>query len=122
MWLKEAWIEWLGGECIWELYAGTEAQATTVITGTQWLEHRGSVGRPITGEVRILDADGRELPPGEVGEVYLRRQAGTDPTYRYIGAEARARGPKGRASNRRGAGRPGFQFRRPASEFGKGMA
>jgi bile acid-coenzyme A ligase len=91
-WLKEAWIEWLGGECIWELYAGTEAQATTVITGTQWLERRGSVGRPINGDVRILDDDGRELPPREVGEVYLRRMAGTDPTYRYIGAEPRARG------------------------------
>ena len=91
-WLKEVWIEWLGGEHVWELYAGTEAQATTVITGTQWLERRGSVGRPITGEVRILDGDGRELPPREVGEVYLRRQAGTDPTYRYIGAEARTRG------------------------------
>ena len=32
-WLKEAWIEWLGPERIFELYAGTEAQAATVITG-----------------------------------------------------------------------------------------
>ena len=91
-WLKEAWIEWLGGERIWELYAGTEAQVTTVITGTQWMERRGSVGRPINGDVRILDDDGAEVPPREVGEVFLRRLAGTDPTYRYIGAEARARG------------------------------
>ena len=91
-WLKEAWIEWLGGERIWELYAGTEAQATTVITGTQWLERRGSVGRPINGDVCILDDEGRELPRREVGEVYLRRMAGADPTYRYIGAEPRARG------------------------------
>ena len=44
-WLKEAWIDWLGGEVIWELYAGTEAQASTVITGTEWLGHRGSAGR-----------------------------------------------------------------------------
>ena len=91
-WLKEAWIEWLGGERIWELYAGTEAQVTTVITGTQWMERRGSVGRPINGDVRILDDDGAEVPPREVGEVFLRRLAGTDPTYRYIGAEARSRG------------------------------
>ena len=28
----------------WNLYAGTEAQAVTVITGTEWLAHRGSVG------------------------------------------------------------------------------
>ena len=26
-WLKEAWIEWLGADAIWELYAGTEAQS-----------------------------------------------------------------------------------------------
>ena len=25
-WLKEAWIDWLGAERIWELYAGTEAR------------------------------------------------------------------------------------------------
>ena len=33
-WLKEAWIEWLGPERIFELYGGTEAQTATVITGT----------------------------------------------------------------------------------------
>jgi bile acid-coenzyme A ligase len=91
-WLKEAWIEWLGGDCIWELYAGTEAQVATVITGTEWMERRGSVGRPVNGDVCILDDDGRELPPRQVGEVYLRRLAGTDPTYHYIGAEPKARG------------------------------
>ena len=32
-WLKEAWIEWLGAEKIWELYAGTEGQTATIITG-----------------------------------------------------------------------------------------
>ena len=45
VWLKEDWIEWLGGERIYELYAGTELQAMTVIRGDEWLEHRGSVGR-----------------------------------------------------------------------------
>ena len=28
-WLKETWIDWLGPDAIWELYAGTEAQAST---------------------------------------------------------------------------------------------
>ena len=45
VWLKEAWIEWLGAERIFELYAGTEAQAVTIITGPEWVEHRG-VGGP----------------------------------------------------------------------------
>jgi bile acid-coenzyme A ligase len=89
-WLKEAWIEWLGPERIFELYAGTEAQAATVITGTQWLEHRGSVGRPLSGSVSITDVEGNEVPPGVEGEVWLK--SGSDsPTYRYVGAEARTR-------------------------------
>ena len=45
VWLKQEWIDWLGPERIFELYAGTEAQAATIITGIEWLEHRGSVGR-----------------------------------------------------------------------------
>ena len=86
-WLKQQWIEWLGPERIFELYAGTEAQAATIITGIEWLEHPGSVGRPASGEVRICDAGGNELPPGEQGEVWLRSVGRDTPTYRYLGAE-----------------------------------
>ena len=61
-----------------------------MITGTQWLEHRGSVGRPLTGSVSITDVDGNEVPSGVEGEVWLK--SGIDsPTYRYVGAEARTR-------------------------------
>ena len=88
-WLKREWITWLGPEKIWELYAGTEAQAVTVITGVEWLEHPGSVGRPIVGEMKILDPDGNELGPGEQGEVFMRPPEGVT-TYHYIGAEPRA--------------------------------
>ena len=90
-WLKEAWIGWLGGDRILELYGGTEAQSITFITGDEWLEHRGSVGRPLVGEMRILDADGAELPPGEVGEIWMRRGPDAAPTYRYVGASAKSR-------------------------------
>ncbi len=88
MWLKEVWIEWLGPERIFELYAGTEAQAATVITGVEWLEHRGSVGRPLTGEMMVADPDGVELPLGEQGEIWMRA-GGDHATYRYVGAEPR---------------------------------
>jgi bile acid-coenzyme A ligase len=91
VWLKEAWIGWLGGDRILELYGGTEAQAITVITGTEWLQHRGSVGRPVLGEMRVLDADGRDLPPGQVGEIWMRRGADAPPSYRYVGATAKSR-------------------------------
>jgi len=88
-WLKEAWINWLGPEVIMELYAGTEAQAVTIITGTEWLAHRGSVGKVAFGEMKSFDADGNPLPPGEVGEIYMRRPEGTPASYQYRGATAR---------------------------------
>jgi bile acid-coenzyme A ligase len=91
-WLKQAWIDWLGPEVIWELYAGTEAQAGTVISGAEWLEHRGSVGKVTFGEMVILDDDGKPLPPGQVGEVWLKRPPGAPETYRYVGATPRKRG------------------------------
>jgi bile acid-coenzyme A ligase len=88
-WLKEEWIRWMGPERIIELYAGTEAQSATVITGAEWLEHRGSVGRPIAGEMKIVRADGSDADPGEPGEVFMRPPEGTV-TYRYVGAEPTA--------------------------------
>lgn len=89
-WLKQVWIDWLGAERIFELYGGTEAQTATIITGPEWLAHRGSVGLPAEGTVMIADADGNELPAGEMGEVWLRNVRDT-PTYRYVGAQARER-------------------------------
>ena len=88
-WLKQAWIDWLGPERIVELYAGTEAQAVTTITGTEWLAHRGSVGRVETGEIKVCDADGNELPPGEQGEVWMRSSHRDTPTYTSLGANAK---------------------------------
>ena len=66
-WLKQAWIDWLGPEKVLELYGGTELQAMTVITGTEWLNHRGSVGRPVIGEIQIRDFDGRPFRPVKMG-------------------------------------------------------
>ncbi len=88
-WLKEAWIDWIGAEAIMELYAGTEAQAATIITGTEWLAHRGSVGKVAMGEMAAFDGDGARLPAGEIGEVYLRRPDGAPASYQYRGATAR---------------------------------
>jgi bile acid-coenzyme A ligase len=87
-WLKQAWIDWLGAERIFELYAGTEAQTATIITGVEWLTHRGSVGRVIPGTVKITAENGDELPVGEMGEVWMRSLR-ESPTYRYVGATAR---------------------------------
>jgi bile acid-coenzyme A ligase len=89
-WLKRAWIDWLGADTVWELYAGTEVQAITIISGSEWLAHPGSVGRPVIGEIRVLDAELHELPAGTVGSLWMRRGEGVASPYRYIGAEPRA--------------------------------
>jgi bile acid-coenzyme A ligase len=88
-WLKEAWIGRLGPDRIRESYAGTEMQAMTTITGSEWLAHRGSVGRVVLGEMKVAGEDGRALPPGAIGEIFMRRADGTV-SYRYVGAAARA--------------------------------
>jgi bile acid-coenzyme A ligase len=86
-WLKQTWINWLGAEKIFELYAGTEAQSITVVRGDEWMTHRGTVGKPVADQMRIQDPDTYEvLAPGSVGEVFMRSSR---PTYEYIGAEAR---------------------------------
>jgi bile acid-coenzyme A ligase len=89
-WLKEAWIEWLGPDVIWELYGGTEGVAATIISDREWLAHRGSVGLPTpNSEIEAFSADGTMLPRGEVGEIFMRQKAGMPSTYRYVGAETR---------------------------------
>ena len=89
--IKQAWIDLLGPEVIWELYGGTELQALTFISGSQWLEHPGSVGVVVAGEMKVLDDDGNKCPPGVAGEIYMRRSPGSAPTYRYVGTTAKSR-------------------------------
>jgi bile acid-coenzyme A ligase len=91
-WLKEKWIEWLGPERIYELYGGTERQGRTVISGTEWLAHKGSVGRiDESCRLRILGPDGKDVAPGESGEIYFLPNDGPGCTYHYLGAEPKRR-------------------------------
>ena len=86
IWLKQAWIDKLGPEKVYEVYGSAEGIGATIIRGDEWLTHRGSVGRAVTSDVRILDEERHPLPPGEVGEIFLRRHDGSTPTFHYIGA------------------------------------
>ncbi len=85
--LKRAWIEWLGADRIYENYAATEQSAITVVSGREWLERPGTVGKVALGEIEIRDDDGRVCSPGEVGTIWMRRPAGTPRTFRYIGEQ-----------------------------------
>ncbi len=93
VWLKEAWIDWIGPDPLYELYGGTERQGMTIITGREWLAHKGSVGKVQPGAaMRVLGPGGNDCAPGEIGEIYFRPDAGRNATYHYIGADAKAAG------------------------------
>jgi fatty-acyl-CoA synthase len=68
--VKEKMIEWWGPVIV-EYYAASEAIGVTIIDSEQWLSHKGSVGPALVGEIHIVDDEGRELPPGEVGTIYF---------------------------------------------------
>jgi acyl-CoA synthetase (AMP-forming)/AMP-acid ligase II len=72
--VKEQMIEWWG-PVLYEYYAGTEANGFCAIDSEQWMTHKGSVGRSLLGEIHILDDDGGELPPGEIGTVFFGKGA-----------------------------------------------
>jgi bile acid-coenzyme A ligase len=101
VWVKRAWIDWLGPERMFELYGGTEGQGITIITGEEWLAHPGSVGRPgahsmdpqiaTSGNsvrMEIRDEDGRAVRAGSVGEIWIAVDS-QRPVYKYLGQAAR---------------------------------
>ena len=69
--VKQAMIDWLG-PIITEYYGATEAHGFTFCDSAQWLAHPGTVGRPILGELLILDDDGNPCPPGVDGTIWFR--------------------------------------------------
>ncbi|WGL54112.1 acyl-CoA synthetase [Nocardioides sp. BP30] len=68
--VKRAMIAWVG-PILTEFYSGSEGNCFFMIDSAEWLVHPGSVGRPAVGHVHICDPGGRELPPGEIGEVWF---------------------------------------------------
>jgi long-chain acyl-CoA synthetase len=82
--VKKAIIDWLG-PIITEYYGATEANGFTFCDSEQWLTHPGTVGRPILGEVHILDDDGNECPAGEDGTIWFRGAT----AFQYFGDPAK---------------------------------
>ncbi|MEZ5739493.1 MAG: acyl-CoA synthetase [Burkholderiaceae bacterium] len=78
---KRQMIEWWG-PVIHEYYGSTENGIVTVTTSQMALDKPGTVGKPICGnQIRILDDDKRDLPPGQLGEIYIGVPDRTDFTY-----------------------------------------
>jgi len=68
--VKQKMIAWWGPVFV-EYYAGTEGNGVTIANTQEWLAHRGTVGRPLVGQVHIVGEDGGECPTGEIGQVYF---------------------------------------------------
>ncbi|NOJ45041.1 acyl-CoA synthetase [Bradyrhizobium archetypum] len=79
--VKRAMIDWWG-PIIYEFYGSTESGAVTFATSEDALKKPGTVGRISPGaELRFIGEDGRELPQGEIGEIYSRIAGNPDFTY-----------------------------------------
>jgi long-chain acyl-CoA synthetase len=90
--VKRQMLDWWGPVVI-EYYAASEGGGTG-ITAQEWLARPGSVGKAWPGsQVRVLDADGNDVPAGEPGLVYLRM--GTS-TFDYHKDEEKTRASRAR--------------------------
>ncbi len=92
--VKEQMIDWWG-PILHEYYAGTEGNFFVYTDSASWLAHKGTVGRPILGEVHVCDSDGGELPAGRPGTLYF----GNGPEFEYHDDPAKtasSRDPLGR--------------------------
>ncbi|WP_049569171.1 class I adenylate-forming enzyme family protein [Nonomuraea sp. SBT364] len=69
---KRAWIDALGAERVYDMYAATEGIGVTLCRGDEWLARPGTVGRGFCCRIKILDERGRPVPDGTVGTVHLR--------------------------------------------------
>lgn len=65
-------------------YGMSESLAASFLRGDEWLEHPGSVGKPIGVETLVVDEQGNPLPAGEVGELFFRPLGGGE-AFRYVG-------------------------------------
>jgi len=68
--VKEQMLDWWG-PIVHEYYAGTEGNGFCMINSEEWLQNKGSVGRPANAQLHVLDEEGKELPSGEIGGIYF---------------------------------------------------
>ena len=66
--------EWLPNLCLVNGYGATETSSPTSLTPIgEGLARRETVGRPVhCADVIVVDDDGREMPPGTAGEIWIR--------------------------------------------------
>ena len=70
--IKQQMMSWWG-PILWEYYAGTERNGTTIISPEEWLERPGSVGQAHSGILHICDENGVEQAQGDEGLIYFEQ-------------------------------------------------
>ncbi len=72
--LKLAIMEYFKSAELWEAYGSTEAGLVTYLRPEEQFAKLGSIGREIFGSdrIKLLDENKKEVPDGEVGELYSR--------------------------------------------------
>lgn len=79
--VKRSMIDWWG-PIFTDAYGATEVGTTCQITSQEWLEHPGSVGRPIAPfSVRVLDDENEDVPPGTEGRLFFVDATGRGVVY-----------------------------------------
>ena len=69
--VKDDMIKWWG-PIIHEYYGATEGLGFTACNSTEWLAHRGTVGKVLLGELHILDEGMKPSPAGKPGTVWFK--------------------------------------------------
>jgi acyl-CoA synthetase (AMP-forming)/AMP-acid ligase II len=67
-------MEFFPNAALFEAYGSTEAGLVTVLRPEEQMSNLGSIGRECYGtdSIKLLDEEGNEVTPGEVGELYSR--------------------------------------------------
>jgi fatty-acyl-CoA synthase len=75
------------GDIVFNFYGATETGLVTLATPADLRAAPGTIGKPVPGnEIRLLDDDGREVEPGQVGELYARNKMLVDGYHQDAGA------------------------------------
>jgi long-chain acyl-CoA synthetase len=69
--VKEQMIDWWG-PIIHEYYGATEGLGFTACNSAEWLAHKGTVGRVLLGELKVLDDNMEPLPVGTPGTLWFK--------------------------------------------------
>lgn len=79
---KEGVIDWLGDK-LSEFYGSTEAGINLYMPPSEMRRHITACGRPFPGnELKILDENGNECPPGVPGELFMKNATMIDAYYK----------------------------------------